>query len=83
MKKLYEEGPNFAKAWKVSIEPWSCDRTPYMDYFIQEGFLFKNHLLCIPRGSKRENIIRELHDEGMSGHFGIDKIKALVEESYY
>ena len=54
-----------------------------MDYFIQEGFLFKNHLLCIPRGSKRENIIRELHDEGMSGHFGIDKIKALVEESYY
>jgi hypothetical protein len=82
MKKLYKEDLDFAKAWKSSKDPCSCDKTPYLDYFIQEGFLFKNHQLFNPRGSKRENIIKELHNEGLSEHFGIDKTKSLVEKCY-
>jgi hypothetical protein len=42
VKGLYEEDAYFAAAWKACIEPWSMDRTPFLEYHIQEGFLFKN-----------------------------------------
>ena len=43
MKDLYEFGLDFAESWKACKDPWRCNKTPYLDYFIQEGFLFKNH----------------------------------------
>jgi hypothetical protein len=52
-------------------------------FSLKEGFLFKNHQQYIPRGSMRENMIRELHNGGLSGHFGVDETKAFVEECYY
>jgi hypothetical protein len=42
MKELYAEDTDFAEAWKACKEPWSMNRTPYLDFHIQEGFLFKN-----------------------------------------
>jgi hypothetical protein len=39
--------------------------------------------MCIPRGSRRGNMNRELHGVGLAEHFGVDKTKALVEEKYY
>ena len=83
MKDLYEFGLDFVESWKACKDPWRCNKTPYLDYFIQEGFLFKNHQLCIPRGSMRDNLIRELHNGWLSGHFGMDKTKELLEEHYY
>ena len=52
-------------------------------YFIQDGYLFKGKKLCIPMGSMRENIIRELHNSGLVGHFGKDKTLSLIEDKYY
>ena len=52
-------------------------------YFIQDGYLFKRKKLCIPMGSMRENIIRELHSSVLARHFGKDKILALIEDKYY
>ena len=43
------------------------------EYFMQDDYLFKGKQLCIPIGSMRENIIRELHSSGLAGHFGKDK----------
>ena len=42
IKTLYEEDVDFVEAWKVYKESWSMDITPFLDYHIQEGFLFKN-----------------------------------------
>jgi hypothetical protein len=42
MKKLYEIDANFDESWKACKEPWSGDQTPFLDYIIQEGFLFRN-----------------------------------------
>jgi hypothetical protein len=39
---LYEENAYFAEDWKACRKPWSMDRTPFLEYHIQEGFLFKN-----------------------------------------
>jgi hypothetical protein len=53
------------------------------EYFMQDGYLFKGKQLCIPIGSMRGNIIRELHSSGLAGHFGKDKMLALIEDKYY
>lgn len=79
MKKFYEIDANFAEAWKSNKEPWSGEQIPFLGCFIQEGFLFRNQQLCIPRGSMRENLVREMHNGVLGGHLGMDKIYALVE----
>jgi hypothetical protein len=39
--------------------------------------------MFVSRGLMRENLIREMHNEGLRGHFGVDKTKDLVDEHYY
>ena len=51
--------------------------------FMQDGHLFKGKQLCIPICSMRENIIRELHSNGLVGNFGKDKTLALIKDKYY
>jgi hypothetical protein len=51
------------------------------EYFMQDGYLFKGKQLCIPIGSMRENIIRDLHS--LAGHFGKDNMLSLIEDKYY
>ena len=47
---------------------------------MQDDYLFKGKQLCIPIGSMKENIIRELHSSALAGHFGKDKTLALIED---
>jgi hypothetical protein len=53
------------------------------EYFMQDGYLFKGKKLCIPIGSMRENIIRELQNSLLKGHFGKDKTLSLIKDKYY
>jgi len=39
--------------------------------------------LCIPCTSLRNYLVQELHDGGLAGYFGRDKIIALVEDKFY
>ena len=43
MKKIYKQDQECIETWKGSKETWNYDRTPYFDYFMQRGFLFKKH----------------------------------------
>ena len=43
IKANYELDEDFFDAWKESKDPWSVDITPYLDQFIQEGYVFKGH----------------------------------------
>ncbi|CAL8155920.1 unnamed protein product [Prunus armeniaca] len=54
-----------------------------LPFRMHDGYLFKRNLLCIPEGSLREQIIRELHGNGLGGHFGRDKTLAMVTDRYY
>jgi hypothetical protein len=40
LKELYEDDVDFVESWRACKQPWSGDRTPYLDYFIHEGLLF-------------------------------------------
>ena len=57
--------------------------TNFSKFLIQDGLLFKGHQLCIPQCSMRDNIIKEKHCGGMSGHFGLDKTLEVVRRYYH
>ncbi len=42
LKELYKDYPNFGNVWD------SCSKVLVSHFFVQEGFLFKNNILCIP-----------------------------------
>ncbi|KAH9289272.1 hypothetical protein KI387_033389, partial [Taxus chinensis] len=49
--------------------PLSDDVGNFQDnYVLQDGYLFKGCQLCIPVGSMRENIVKELHSGGLTGN---------------
>lgn len=83
LKTLYDEETDFAKSWKAYTELVMVDRSKWLDYFIQDGMLFRGVQLCIPKSSMRENLIKEKHSGGLVGHFGIDKTIALVSEQHF
>ena len=83
LNNLHPEDPNFVEAWKACKEIVAIDRTKWLDYLIQDGMLFKGSRLCIPRCSKRENLIKEKQSGGMAGHFGQDKTIAILREHYF
>ena len=40
---------------------------------MQEGFLFKENELCVPRFPLKEFLIRKAYGGSLAGHFGLNK----------
>jgi hypothetical protein len=53
---MYKEDPEFKESYEACENPVIIDRSPYMEYMIQEGLLFKGSQLCIPKCSMRDNL---------------------------
>ena len=83
MRYFYEADIDFQEAYRACKYPVEVDREPLMEYTLQEGFLFKNSKLCIPKCSMRENLIQEKHNGGMAGHFGSDKTFRKLGHFYF
>ena len=73
LKELYENDVDFKEAFEACKNYVLFGRIQWLDYFLQEGLLFKENQLCIPICSMRENLIREKHSGGLTGHFGAGK----------
>ena len=52
-------------------------------FYIAKGYLFKEGRLCIPQGSIRKLLVKESHEGGLMGHFGIDKTLVLLKEKFF
>ncbi|XP_040870247.1 uncharacterized protein [Glycine max] len=53
----------------------SCGKKAQDGFYLAEGYLFKEGKLCIPQGSIRKLLVKESHEGGLMGHFGIDKVQ--------
>lgn len=71
-QELLSTDPSFASV----VEDVSVDSRS--NYFMHDGFCFKENQLCVPDPSLRLKIIKELHN----GHMGRDKMLQLVSRSY-
>jgi hypothetical protein len=70
---MYEEDEYFKEAYASCENHVSRDRSPWIYYMLQEGFLFKGIQLCIPKCSMREYMLQEKHSGGLARHFEKDK----------
>ena len=80
---LYESDNDFQEAYGACKNPMEVDRDPWMEYMLQDGLLFRNNKLCIPKCSMRENLIQEKHNGGMAGNFGSDKNFGKLGHFYF
>jgi hypothetical protein len=83
LKDMYAGDADFGEVYEAAENPVLRDRSPWIDYMIQEGLLFKGNQLCIPNCSMRENLLKEKHNGGLAGHFGHDKTFVKLNESYF
>jgi hypothetical protein len=83
LKDMYAGDADFGEAYEAAENPVLRDRSPWIDYMIQDGLLFRGNQLCIPNCSMRENLVKEKHSGGLAGHFGHDKTFAKLSESYF
>jgi hypothetical protein len=83
LKDMYASDADFAEAYEAAENPVIKDRSPWIDYMIQNGLLFRGNQLCIPNFSMRENLLKEKHSGGLAGHFGHDKTFANLREAYF
>jgi len=66
-KELYNDDINFSLIYQ------ECSKGGHKDFFLHNGFLFKEKRLCVPQGSLRQSLVREAHEGGLMGHFGVAK----------
>ena len=83
LEDLYQTDAEFKEAYEAYQNPLLRNSSPWLDYNLQEGLLFKGGQLCILDCSMWENIIREKHSGGLARHFGIDKTFSQVEHFYF
>ncbi|XP_047256112.1 uncharacterized protein LOC124888867 [Capsicum annuum] len=83
LRMLYLKDPIFEPIYS-KCEEWGRDRwlkvngnSSYSRFY---GYLFKERRLCVPSSSWRELLVREEHDGGLMGNFGVDKTLGILEE---
>ena len=54
---MYKEDVDFKDIYAACENPVIHNKSQWLDYLLQEGLLFKDIKLCIPRCSMRENLI--------------------------
>ena len=79
---IYKEDVDLKDIYLACENLVSHNRNQWLDYMLQEGLLFRNSKLCIPKCPMRENLIQEKHNGGLSGHCGQDKTFSQLSTFY-
>jgi len=80
IKDTHETCPDFENIYTVLRDSLTHEIDGFL---LQDRYLFRSHLLCIPRTSLREFLVWELHAGGLVGHFGQNKIIEAIEYRFY
>ena len=71
--ELYKEDQDFAPTFA------KCQHRAQWGFYVFEGYLFKEGKLCIPQGTHRKLLVKESHEGGLMGHFGVDKTLEILK----
>jgi len=77
IKEIYKHDLDFSLIYQ------ECSKGGHKDFFIHDGFLFKGKKLCVPQGSLRKSVVREAHEGGLMGHFGVAKTLDTLHEHLF
>ncbi|XP_074292819.1 uncharacterized protein LOC141619697 [Silene latifolia] len=69
--------------WPIPKTVSECKEKGYLEFVLQEGFLFNGNKLCVPKHPIRELLVREAHGGGLAGHFGIAKMLEVLKEQFF
>ena len=83
LKYLYDIDADFKEAFASCKNSVNRDNSPWKEFMLQDGLLFKNNKLCIPNCSMRENLVQEKQNGGLAGHFGVDKTLGQLSHFYF
>lgn len=83
LKDLYDTDADFKQAFVACKNPANRDSSPWKEFMLQDGLLFKSNQLCIPNCSMRENLVQEKHNGGLAGHFGVEKTLGKLSHFYF
>ena len=75
--ELYKEDHDFASIFA------KYKKIAQGGFYVSEGYLFKEGKLCIPQGTHRKLLVKESHEEGLMGHFGVDKPLELLKGKFF
>ncbi|KAL4290122.1 hypothetical protein GQ457_14G017340 [Hibiscus cannabinus] len=77
IRELYPDDPDFRDKF------YACEKGADEKFYRHDGYLFKENRICIPQGSMRDILIREAHEGGLMGHFGVTKTLHTLKEHLF
>ena len=75
--ELYIHDPFFATIYH------DCLTKSQGGFYLSNGYLFREDHLCIPLGSHRKLLIKEMHEGGLMGHFGVAKLWPCLKRNSF
>jgi len=61
----------------------ACEKVSQNGYYRHNYYLFKEKILCVPKCSIRDLLVRKTHEGGLMGCFGIQKTLEALHEHFY
>nr|KYP38486.1 Transposon Ty3-I Gag-Pol polyprotein [Cajanus cajan] len=77
IKELYSNDLEFNEYYT------QCLAKPQGGFYISEGYLYKEGRICIPQGSIRKLLVKESHEGGLMGHFGVENTLSFLKEKFF
>ncbi|KAK8554939.1 hypothetical protein V6N13_016193 [Hibiscus sabdariffa] len=77
IRELYGNDPDFCEKFNA------CEKCAVGKFYRHDGYLFKENRICIPQGSMRDILLREAHEGGLMGHFGVTKTLQTLKEHLF
>ena len=74
---MYKDDCAFANVYNA------CETSAFEKFYRLDGYLFKESRLCVPLSSMHELLVREAHERGLMGHFGVVKTLDVLHKHFY
>jgi len=77
IKELLACDDDFSRLYEL------CEKNAHNGFFSHDGFLFKDKRLCVTKSTLCELLIREAHDIGLMGDFGVNKTLDILHKHFF